>query len=444
MESQKINLDENLRQIKARQIEQRWSEAVSNGNIDMSNPISEDRVVVPEGLKGISEQETIDLAKVSWMQIMPQVRNSTEIISTNEWGYFMLPSRGRDKDDSTKPRFAPLAFLPTAGCGHMLECGGCLMCDYGRNGSFSEELLMAEAKKKMDFVTASNEGYSDAFFNVNALGSFFDEKEISKNVRVYILNRIAEYAKSFPGKKVGFFTESRLEFITEENMAEMRSILGDETWVEIGYGMESSNPLIRDGAFNKLLPTDFENRVALLRGFGVEVVNHIMLKPPFLTEKEAVQDAIQSIRDSHNKNWADFVVVMTINVRGSTLVGVEKLHGLYKMPSIWGVVEVMKEIGYEMAKKSVFFGFAISEFAQRNGTQTVSGSTNNEMDVMQKILRFNGLESDYYDIVRMTEKGETSYEYNKWKKGIEELKPKSTIAERIASHIALFAKIYKP
>ena len=155
-------------------------------------------------------------------------------------------------------------------------------------------------------------------------------------------------------------------------------------------------------------------------------------------------DAIKSIQDSHNNGWADLVIAMTINVRTGTLIEVEKRHGLYKLPSIWAVAEVMKGIGFDLASRTKFLGFSISEYAKNEGTETVSGQTEDEVKLAQKILSFNGLKKDYDEIVGMTEAGAVSDGYKQWKTGIESQKPSSTVAERIASHIALLSKIYKP
>lgn len=420
-------------------VETKWAEAFSSGKVIADESIPpEQRVVIPEDVRGVTEDVVINMAKENWPPIMRGIRKSgSETISSNEWGHFFIPVLGQnDKDDPKKPRMYPLAFVPTVGCSHMLKNGGCLVCNYGENPCVTESVMQTEAEKMFDFVAKTNEGYGEALFNLNASGSFFDDAEMPVSVRNYLLKKVADYKRQNPEKKVKFMTESRLEFMTEEKLKEMRQILGGDVEVEIGYGLESADRLINEGAMNKRLPNNFEKKIELMRKYGVEIVNHVLIKPPFLTEAEAVVDAVNSIKKSYENNWADMVIVMTMNIRPKTLTQIEMEHGIYTQPSIWAVIKVMKEIGFDLSKRSKFLGFSISQTAQESNVILVSGKDEAEQNAAKIIRRFNGRKEDFDALVALTE----TEEYRKWEESQKE--PDSTIAERIAAHIKLLSEIY--
>jgi radical SAM enzyme (TIGR01210 family) len=421
-------------------IEEGWKSAQSEGFISADESIpAEQRVAIPDELRGISDDEVIATARKTWPGVMYQIRKAGETLTATEWGSFLLPTWGQDKDDPSKARKYPLAFLPTRGCKHMLEQGGCLVCNYGENRQITEEQIMVEAEKMIEAIERSNDGYKEALFNLNASGSFFDESEIPRAVRSYLLNRLAEYKKRNPEKKVKFLTESRLEFMTEENLKELRQLLGDDIEIEIGYGLENSNRVINEAAMNKRLPDDFEERIALMRKYNVEVVNHILIKPIGVTDTEAIESAVQSIRDSYEKKWADLVIAMTINVRPSTLIEAEHEHGIYEMPNIWAVVKIMKEIGFDLARRSKFLGFSISETAYLGGAKTVTGKTKQEQKAAEIISGFNGKQEDYDNLMSLT----SNKEYMKWERTLSK-EAGSTLNERLAAHMKLMRHIYLP
>jgi len=78
-----------------------------------------------------------------------------------------------------------LYFLNLIGCRQAI-LGGCTFCDYGFGEKRSEKKVLEEAKEILDKIEADNEGYESAYVNINAIGSFIDDKEISGKVREYI------------------------------------------------------------------------------------------------------------------------------------------------------------------------------------------------------------------------------------------------------------------
>ncbi len=161
-------------------------------------------------------------------------------------------------------------------------------------------------------------------------GSFLDSEELPPDVRGAILAELREIPKTV--------VESRPEFVTDETCEE---IARSNTRVEIAVGLESSSDYIRRRCINKGFTFhDFvrASKVARARGFTVKA--YLLLKPPFLTEAEAMHDAIQSIRDT--TEFVDVISLNLCNVQRGTFVETLWKKRLYRPPWLWSAVEVLR------------------------------------------------------------------------------------------------------
>ena len=68
-----------------------------------------------------------------------------------------------------------------------------------------------------------------------------------------------------------------------------------------------------------------------------------MLKPPFLTEQEAIDDAINSIKDTFQKTESKIVSLNPVCVHADTLVDLLWKKQEYSPPWLWSVLEVLKQ-----------------------------------------------------------------------------------------------------
>ena len=394
---------------------------------------AEQTISISPEMKGISREEVLRMAEESWPSIMKRLRAERGAAVVDRWGYFKQPLKpGRDH---------PIAYLATEGCQHAI-CGGCTMCDYGVGKKLPREKLIeklrAEIEEVFPILESSNEGYQDfGAFNIIALGSFFDDEEIPPEVRELIYEKIA--ANKSKHDEILFTTESRLECIDEEKLKRMREMLGDDVRIEIGFGLESTDPLVREGSINKKLPPDWKEKIALLRKYNVEVAAHVMIKPPFLTEEEAINDAVETIKFLDEENLADMVIAMTMNRRPATVVGKLEEEGKYELPSIWTVLEIMRRLGPELSNKTRFLGFNLSE-AEVDEVKVVKGCEGCEEEVVERLLPFTGAEGEYDDIMKAAEATHCQCR-SKWQERLKK-KPDSTMAERIAAGIDFLRKEY--
>ena len=172
-------------------------------------------------------------------------------------------------------------------------------------------------------------------------GSFLNEREISPSLRRYMLKRI----KDIPHVK-RLIIESRPEFISDEILDEIEEIMTD-TVVEIGVGVETSNELLRDLVLNKGVTTEdlkiagsrFRNRK------NIKMLAYILVNPPFLTEAEAIEDAVKSLEFARDIG-TEIASLEAVSIQHLTLVSFLAEAGFYKPPWIWSMFEIVKKTAH--------------------------------------------------------------------------------------------------
>ena len=167
-------------------------------------------------------------------------------------------------------------------------------------------------------------------------GNFFSDNEIPPIARRRIYGRIRASNASV------LIVESLPQFITNEKIAEAKRFLGDKRLI-VAIGLQSSNDLVRELAINTTCTRlSFERAVALLRNNGFGTQAFLMIKPPFVTEREAIIDTVQSIRYLASLGIYD-PILCTTRVAPNTVLELMHKAGHFNSPWIWTVVEVIKE-----------------------------------------------------------------------------------------------------
>ncbi|WP_456478743.1 archaeosine biosynthesis radical SAM protein RaSEA [Geoglobus ahangari] len=218
--------------------------------------------------------------------------------------------------------------LPTRGC----AWDSCHMCSYtldSRRDASQEEVYGS-------FLKALERGRGEVL-KIFTSGSFFDDREVSGETR----RRIYEKALEEGFRKL--VVESRPEFVREEIVEEIEEA-GIE--VEVGIGLETSSDEYRSLLINKGFTfQDFVRASEMLRRVA-RVKAYLLMKPPLLTEREAIEDVLRSIRDV--KGHADIVSLNLMTVHRKTLVERLWQRGAYRPPWLWSAVEVLKNADMEI------------------------------------------------------------------------------------------------
>jgi radical SAM enzyme (TIGR01210 family) len=199
------------------------------------------------------------------------------------------------------------------------------MCGY-RQASMNE-VTEADLNRQIDEALSKYKG--EPFVKIYTSGSFLDENEIPAAVRGRIFNE-------FSGCERILF-ESRPEFVTPEAL----SVLPKN--VTIALGLESSDPDILSISINKgFTQEDSRKAGMMIKDAGLKVRTYLLLKPPFLTEKAAMEDTVRSAVFADE--FSDEISINPLNVQRGTYAERLWRAGELRPPWIWSLVEVLREL----------------------------------------------------------------------------------------------------
>lgn len=216
----------------------------------------------------------------------------------------------------------------TRGC-YWGQKGGCTMCGYIYDS--------AKEPPTADDILAQFESVSSridhGIVKIFTSGSFFDTREIPAEVRDKILTTLNLYADKV-------IIETRPEFVTSKNMSAAKMLVDK---LEVATGLETSNDLIRQNSINKNFTfEDFVKASETAKAHGVTTKAYLMMKPPFLSEKDALEDMVQSVMDA--APYASTISINLCNVQRGTLVDELFYRKAYRPPWLWSIVEVIKRV----------------------------------------------------------------------------------------------------
>ena len=220
--------------------------------------------------------------------------------------------------------------LRTKGCSWMLQ-SGCSMCGYFNDSLFRK---ISDEDLLIQFETAMKKYSNEKFIKIFTSGSFLDEKEISPKIREEILTRLFKNAE-----KVSI--ESRPEFIIDKNLSKIYDPAGSKIF-EVGVGLESANDFILENSINKGFNfIEYQKAVKVLKKYNFSTKTYVLLKPPFLTEKESIDDCINTIKKIDK--YTDIISLNPTNVQRNTVVDYLWFRKQYRPPWLWSIVEILKQ-----------------------------------------------------------------------------------------------------
>lgn len=213
----------------------------------------------------------------------------------------------------------------TRGCS-WTHTSGCSMCGYYTDTN--PDIDLEDIEEQLD--EASDQYKDEEIVKIYTSGSFFDPKEIPKDLALNIL-------KSFDASKL--VIESRPEFIDKDRIKRYAQGL---TELEVAIGLESANDFILDKCINKGFKyEDYRKSVTEISNH-VSIRTYLLLKPPFLHEKEAIEDIIRATEKI--SDLTDIISINPVNIQNGSLV--ERLwhRDLYRPPWLWSIIEILSKI----------------------------------------------------------------------------------------------------
>jgi radical SAM enzyme (TIGR01210 family) len=225
---------------------------------------------------------------------------------------------------------AYVIILRTRGCSWALS-SGCTMCGY-----FNDSMLttLSEEDLLTQFGVALQGYKNEKIVKLFTSGSFLDPSEIPVRVQQQILSTLNDTADKIS-------VESRPEYITKKNVQAIQEKIPLK-YFEVGIGLETSNDLVREKTINKGFTfQDYITAATLLRQHKMGVKTYVLLKPPFLTEQESLNDCITTAKDT--ASYTDLLSLNPTNIQRHTVVEYLWNRNQYRPPWLWSIVEFLQQ-----------------------------------------------------------------------------------------------------
>ena len=132
--------------------------------------------------------------------------------------------------------------------------------------------------------------------------------------------------------------ESSPEYITTDGLD---ALLAAHEDIELAIGLESANDKVLKHSINKgFTVADYDRAAMLMKERGMDLRTYVLLKPPFLTEREAVEDAVATAEHAAPFSYA--ISLNAVNVQKGTLVERLWKDWSYRPPWLWSALEVAR------------------------------------------------------------------------------------------------------
>jgi hypothetical protein len=241
-----------------------------------------------------------------------------------------------------KPITRLTLMLLGAGCEYWKKTnGGCTMCGFNQSTKkYTHGLLLPNVIFRWMYQISQKAFSSDLPQEISIFngGSFWNNKEIPEKFQTFIMRETAKHPTIDR-----LMIESRCEYITEAKIREALEMLNGKK-LKIAIGLESQDDFVRNKLIRKgLSKRVFENTVQMARDCGAEVSVYVFLKPLGLTEKEALKEAVESIKYAFETGATEIDLSCAFIQEGTPMA--ESYHkNEFQPPRLWTILEIIQEI----------------------------------------------------------------------------------------------------
>lgn len=220
--------------------------------------------------------------------------------------------------------------LLTKGC----SIPTCTMCPFTNYNHFGSDTAPSSPEEQLKRDFDRSPPIEIDVVSIYNDGSFFANSEITDSQRL----RIAEIIRQHRIPHI--VVESLPQFIKSDAVSRFSETANAN--LTIGIGLQSADEFIRKvcvgTSFSKL---QFEKAVSISKQLGVRVKPYVMIKPPFLSDSEALIDVKRAARYLVSIGL-DNVTLCPTRIAPNTLV--EKLHGsgAYDVPHPFTVLAALR------------------------------------------------------------------------------------------------------
>ncbi len=227
------------------------------------------------------------------------------------------------------PEKTVVCIFRTTGCA-WYKYSACSMCGYFND--VSPEIIDENLMKQIDLLSQS---LGDArVLKIFTSGSFLDPNEVHPAVRDYFISTMKD-------KIDKLLVESRTEYIKKGNLD---PFIKNNIDLRIAIGLESADDNIMKYSVNKgSTLKKFIDAANILKENHIELRTYLLFKPPFISEKRAMEDIKKSVEIA--APYSADISINPMNIQKNTLV--EKLwkRGLYGLPKLYSLAELLITLG---------------------------------------------------------------------------------------------------
>ncbi len=217
--------------------------------------------------------------------------------------------------------------LRTRGC-YWADVKGCTMCGYAKD-TLGRSATPEELGEQLAHALARY--HNEPYVKVYTSGSFLDDREVDPESRQKIV-------AAFSGRARRFLFETLPEFATEETLRPLREAFAGE--LEVALGLESTDPTVLAKYVHKSAsPMEYLAAGDLVRSLGARSKAYLLLKPPYLSESESIEDVVRSVEVA--SPHFDSLSINPVHIQNGTVVEWLYRRGRYRPPWLWSVVEAL-------------------------------------------------------------------------------------------------------
>lgn len=229
-------------------------------------------------------------------------------------------------------------FMRGTGCSWVTQSGGCSFCGFWDSTNFGQKIT--DADNMAQVVNVINDDSIDfEQYPIICLyndGSMLVEDEISFKALLDICSLLAKRPHV---KRI--VLEAKVIDINEEKIPRLVEVMNSKE-LEIAVGFESAEEIVRDLCINKTFADSiFRAKAEILKRNGVSLVPLVMVKPPFLTEVQAIHDVVNTLQYLEQFDLKRIDLELA-TVEDHTIVHDLWHHGLYTTPRLWSVIEILR------------------------------------------------------------------------------------------------------
>lgn len=233
------------------------------------------------------------------------------------------------------------AIIILRGCGCQWsreEEGGCTMCGHFSGSTKGQPIPAHYLKEQFERGLAAYDFTQYPMLCLYNGGSFFNETELDPELRRYMYKKINAI-----GHIKRLIIESRPEYVSDAVLDEVEELMPNVI-TEIGVGLETRNDIIRELILNKGVTSDDLIRCGeKFKGRKTKMLSYVLVNPPFLTEFEAIEDTVESIKFAAEIG-SSIASLEAVSIQHLTLVAFLAEAGHYRTPWIWSMFEIIKRV----------------------------------------------------------------------------------------------------